>query len=99
MEEFFDVYSPLHIMFEYNIGMELLDHLKKYNNKTIRLSRLKEIFKDHNHDYNDFKYHLLEENDKTGIYDVIDLDECYIGFSYQLKNKKRIKITGFYRDK
>ena len=87
---------------EYNQGMYFINKLKKYKNKTITLNKLNKLFNLNGFDFASFedKYYetLYIDGDTTGIYDVISLDECYIGFTYEILPKDKIKIKGFYKD-
>jgi len=83
-------------------GLNFINKLKKYENKTITLNILKKLFTKNDYDYilfeENYAEHLYTEGEIAGCYDVISLDECYIGFTYEILPKDKIKITGFYKD-
>lgn len=87
----------IEMYFEWNTGEKLLDKLKKYENKNITINKLKRLFDKYLVPFEKFTKEL-ETNETSGICDVISLDECYVGFSFDILSQNKIKIKGFYKD-
>ena len=86
---------------EFDKGIIFINTLKKYKGKKIKIKKLEKLFNKYKYDFSLFLeeyYNNLYQGCLTGGCDIIVLEECYIGFTFDILPKDKLIIKGFYKD-